>query len=183
MNAPDSLPFEFGGRLSLDFTWTLRYRSVYPTELLTSPDRLAEWLTIAELPSGRITLEQLEAARSLREAIYAAAIDAIDGKTLQSTHLATINEWSNTAHPSPQLRPDRTKTLTVRRGQETNAALTILACDTIELIATTTDRLRRCEGPNCSLLFHDTSRPGQRRWCSAQRCGNKINTKNYRARL
>lgn len=27
-----------------DLTWTLRYRAVWPTELLTSPDNLGAWL-------------------------------------------------------------------------------------------------------------------------------------------
>ena len=36
MTAPDT-GFRFGGRLSLDLTWTLRYRAVAPTDLLSSP--------------------------------------------------------------------------------------------------------------------------------------------------
>jgi predicted RNA-binding Zn ribbon-like protein len=180
---PQSLPFEFGGRACLDFTWTLRYRAVYPTELLSSPERLAEWLTTAELPSGRTTLDHLHDGQLLREAIYAAALDTIDGKPLQLTHVKTINRWAKAEHASPQLRPDGTKILTVRRGHETHSGLTAIACDAVELLSIGDERLRRCEGPSCSLLFHDTSRPGTRRWCSAERCGNKINTRNYRARL
>jgi predicted RNA-binding Zn ribbon-like protein len=180
---PESSPFAFGGRTCLDFTWTLRYRAVYPTELLTNPNQLAEWLTTAGLPSGRGTPAQLHAALLLREAIYATALDTIDAKQLQTTHVNAINRWAKTEHTSPQLRPDGTKILAVRRGHETQAGLTAIACDAVELLSLGDGRLRRCEGPSCSLLFHDTSRPGTRRWCSAERCGNKINTKNYRDRL
>jgi predicted RNA-binding Zn ribbon-like protein len=183
MSPPEPLAFEFGGRLCLDFTWTLRYRSVHPTEMLTHPDRLAEWLTIAELPAGRTTHDHLHAARLLREAIYATALDTIDGKSLQTTQVNTINQWAKAEHASPQLLSDGTKILTARRGHETQSGLTAIASDAVELLSIGDDRLRRCQGPSCSLLFHDTSRPGTRRWCSAERCGNKINTKSYRARL
>lgn len=44
------------------------------------------------------------------------------------------------------------------------------------------DRLRECEAPDCQLLFLDTSRPGNRRWCSMQRCGNRHKVQAYRAR-
>jgi predicted RNA-binding Zn ribbon-like protein len=183
MNPGEPFPFEFGGRVCLDFTWTLRFRAVYPTELLTSPHRLAEWLRTADLPSGGATPAQLHASVQLREAIYAAALDTIDGKVLQKPHVDAINRWAKAEHVSPRLRPDGTRTVSVRRGYETQAGLTAIACDAVELLSMGDARLRRCEGPSCSLLFHDTSRPGMRRWCSAERCGNKINTKNYRARL
>ncbi|QFU85239.1 CGNR zinc finger domain-containing protein [Amycolatopsis sp. YIM 10] len=44
------------------------------------------------------------------------------------------------------------------------------------------DRLRECEAEDCALVFLDTSRPGNRRWCSMQRCGNRHKVKAYRAR-
>jgi predicted RNA-binding Zn ribbon-like protein len=183
MSSHEPLAFEFGGRLCLDFTWTLRYRAVYPTETLTHPARLTEWLGVSGLPAGRTTPDQLHDARLLREAIYTAALDRIDGKSLPTTHVRTINRWAKVEHPSPQLQLDGTRILTARRGHETQSALTAIACDAVELLAIADDRLRRCNGPSCSLLFHDTSRPGTRRWCSAERCGNKVNTKSYRARL
>ena len=34
-------------------------------------------------------------------------------------------------------------------------------------------RIRRCQGVNCAIPFVDTSRPGTRRWCSMDRCGNR----------
>jgi predicted RNA-binding Zn ribbon-like protein len=183
VSGPDRFPFEFGGRLCLDFTWTLRYRAVHPTELLTTTDRLGEWLTVIDLPTGRVTRGHLEAARQLREAIYAAAMHTINDTPIHPSHVAVINEWASAEHANPHLHSDGTRTLTVQRGHETHAGLAALACDAIDLISLSDNRLRRCQGPSCSLLFHDTSRPGTRRWCSAERCGNKINTKNYRARL
>ncbi len=179
----DEVAFEFGGRLCLDFTWTLRYRAVHPTDLLAGPERLVGWLAAVGLPAGRVTTRELDAAREFREAIYAAALDTVEGNALRPRHLTVINRWATAEPAAARLRPDGTKTLAVRRGHETAAGLTMIASDAIELLSSGEDRIRRCEGPSCSLLFHDTSRPGTRRWCSAERCGNKVNTKNYRARF
>ena len=182
MRTSDELPFEFGGSLCLDFTWTLRYRAVQPTDLFTRPERLAEWLSAAGLPTGRVTPSELIAARTLREAIYAAAIETVDGNSLTPRQLTVINRWAAAEPANARLRTDGTRHLVVRRGHEPATGLTVIANDAIELLSSGGGRIRRCEGPSCSLLFHDTSRPGTRRWCSAERCGNKINTKAYRAR-
>ena len=37
-------------------------------------------------------------------------------------------------------------------------------------------------GPECVLLFVDTSRPGKRRWCSSTACGGKERAAAYRRR-
>ncbi|MGP4017932.1 CGNR zinc finger domain-containing protein [Saccharopolyspora sp. 5N708] len=34
--------------------------------------------------------------------------------------------------------------------------------------------MKNCEGPGCAGLFLDTSRAGNRRWCSMNTCGNKV---------
>jgi predicted RNA-binding Zn ribbon-like protein len=43
-------------------------------------------------------------------------------------------------------------------------------------------RLRECGADNCQLLFFDTSRPGNRCWCSMRRCGNRHKVNAYRVR-
>ncbi|NEA37118.1 CGNR zinc finger domain-containing protein [Streptomyces sp. SID13031] len=57
------------------------------------------------------------------------------------------------------------------------------ARELVDLIGTDqVKRLRMCEGADCYLMFHDTSRPGNRRWCSMQRCGNRHKVGTYRTR-
>ena len=46
----------------------------------------------------------------------------------------------------------------------------------------TRDRVRKCAAENCYLLYLDTSRPGRRRWCSMQRCGNRHKVSEHRQR-
>lgn len=43
-------------------------------------------------------------------------------------------------------------------------------------------RIRKGANPQCGLTFVDTSRPGKRRWCSMDRCGNMMKLRTYRER-
>jgi predicted RNA-binding Zn ribbon-like protein len=175
--------FQFGGRLALDLTWTVRYRAVQPTELLAEPADLRRWLETVELPAPSTpTPADLAAARELREAIHRAATSVIEGRLIEPGDRSLLNRFA--AHPPafPELRPDGTRGIIAPAGAEVPAALSALARDAIELLASADGRLRHCDGPRCSLLFHDNSRPGTRRWCTTTRCGNKVNTHAYRER-
>jgi predicted RNA-binding Zn ribbon-like protein len=39
-----------------------------------------------------------------------------------------------------------------------------------------------CAGERCHLIYADTSRPGRRRWCSMEHCGNRHKVRALRAR-
>lgn len=181
--SPQLPEFAFGGRLSLDLTWTVRYRAVWPTELLAEPEDLCRWLAAVGLPTPRAaTTRHLAAARALREAIHRTVTRALDGQRADSSHLVVVNRCAAQPTPHPVLRADGTSHLVAPPGREMAAALAAIARDAIDLLAADDGRLRRCEGPLCSLVFHDASRPGTRRWCSAAGCGNKVNTRAYRER-
>ncbi|MCZ0982582.1 CGNR zinc finger domain-containing protein [Streptomyces diastatochromogenes] len=54
-------------------------------------------------------------------------------------------------------------------------ALGVLAADAVQVLGgPRRDRIKACEGPGCAGLFLDTSRGGNRRWCSMNTCGNKV---------
>jgi predicted RNA-binding Zn ribbon-like protein len=58
------------------------------------------------------------------------------------------------------------------------AALSTIARDGIDLIAgPLSERLREC-----AFQFADTSRPGARRRCAHNRCGNRHHVREYRTR-
>lgn len=62
------------------------------------------------------------------------------------------------------------------------AALSVLARDAIDLFGgPLARRVRVCAAEDCGLLFVDASRPGRRRWCSMQRCGNLAKVRKHRA--
>jgi len=175
--------FAFGGRLCLDLTWTLRYRSIAPTEVLREPADLGRWITVALAPMTEPVAPGLlgEAVR-LREAIHAAARAVIAGRAIARADRAVINETAMAPGPQHRLDTNGEVAVDLRPGAEVESALAAIATDAIELLATRDGRLRACAGPDCSLLFHDSSRPGRRRWCAAARCGNRVNTAAYRRR-
>jgi predicted RNA-binding Zn ribbon-like protein len=175
--------FRFGGRLSLDLTWTLRYRRVAPREMLERPTDLRRWISLAIAPvRGPIDDGALEAAIALRESVFRAAMDTIDGRPPRRTDRARINDWAARPGPFRTLTGTHSSATTLRPAAEAESALAAIAIDAVDLLAAQDGRLRRCEGPDCALLFHDASRPGRRRWCSTERCGNRVNTTAYRRR-
>jgi predicted RNA-binding Zn ribbon-like protein len=44
------------------------------------------------------------------------------------------------------------------------------------------ERLKTCDSDECRWVFFDRSKPGNRRWCSSDRCGNREKTRTYRRR-
>jgi predicted RNA-binding Zn ribbon-like protein len=44
------------------------------------------------------------------------------------------------------------------------------------------ERFRACAAPGCGGVFADASRAGRRRYCMPERCGNRMNVANHRAR-
>jgi predicted RNA-binding Zn ribbon-like protein len=45
-----------------------------------------------------------------------------------------------------------------------------------------TDRLRRCEAPDCDAVFVDLSKNRSRRYCDTGNCGNRQHVAAYRER-
>jgi predicted RNA-binding Zn ribbon-like protein len=44
------------------------------------------------------------------------------------------------------------------------------------------DRLKMCESPECRWVYFDRTKPANRRWCSSERCGNRIKVRAFRER-
>ncbi|WFU16413.1 CGNR zinc finger domain-containing protein [Bradyrhizobium sp. CB3481] len=44
------------------------------------------------------------------------------------------------------------------------------------------ERMKMCSSDECQWIFYDRSKPGNRRWCSSDRCGNREKTRAYRDR-
>ena len=62
-------------------------------------------------------------------------------------------------------------------------ALSTLARELIELLSgPLATRFRECASDTCPLVVVDASRPGGRRWCSMERCGNRNKIRAHRAR-
>jgi predicted RNA-binding Zn ribbon-like protein len=176
--------FKFrGGRLALDLTASLagRLRSE-PTELLREPHDLGRWLVAAGLAphAPAPALEDLGHARELREALYRLATACAHGRPHAAADRALVNRWAALPALAPQLAADGGL---VWIGDGVRALLAAVARDGVELLGgPSAARIRACSGEGCAIVFLDTSRAGQRRWCSMSSCGNKAKVNDFRRR-
>lgn len=129
---------------------------------------------------AELGIEDLECARAVRESIYALAHDRIAGRPLSSHNAATLNAIAAHPDPAPALTADGQLAWA---ADAPAAALSRVARDAIELlVGSSAARLRECAAPDCAFLFVDTSRPGRRRWCASDRCGNRQHVREHRRR-
>ncbi len=94
--------------------------------------------------------------------------------------IATVNAAAAVPPLVPALRPDGGTTLVAPAAR---AAFSTLARDAVDLFGgPLARRIRVCAAENCGLLLVDTSRPGRRRWCSMELCGNRAKIRTHRSR-
>jgi predicted RNA-binding Zn ribbon-like protein len=173
------VPFSFlAGNPALDFVATVASRDSVAYEWLPDPSALAEWIKAAsdtaEL-SAPVSSSAFRQALELREIVYAALRDRADGREVAPERLAAINAAA--AHPTPvPLLQNRT----IGRRGGVHAFLALLARAAQEALID--DRLRFCDGSDCTRPFIDTSRAGNRRWCGMAGCGDRAKALTYRRR-
>jgi predicted RNA-binding Zn ribbon-like protein len=169
------------GRLCLDFVRTLRHRGTpEPTEELADPAALAAWVRQCgpcrfDSAAG-LGMDQVVGARRLREAVYemieASRSPEGPGSCSPSARELVNRAAASLAAPTPSL--DASGALRWQAQDPVSATLALLARDALDLV--TSDligRVRNCAAPDCGALFCDSSRPGSRRWCSMDPCGNR----------
>jgi predicted RNA-binding Zn ribbon-like protein len=169
-----------GGCHAIDLPATLQARlSPSPRELLNSPHDLARWLVSAGLAAAlpRTTSKDLASARALREAIFVLAGGGL-GVEAEAARKA-LNQIAAGTPAVPRLQADGTMCLEGAAG----ALLVTLAREAVQLFGSDAAGLvRQCQSPTCTLYFIDTSRRGDRRWCSMAACGNKAKVREFRRR-
>lgn len=176
--------FRFVGRLCLDFAQTgdMGWGTKY--ERLTSPLELRRWLSLSPLQLSRVrfTSGDLRRAKMLRRAIWRVAEAVLADTAPRAFDIRLIN--GNACQPN-LVRELAGKANSMRWHRPTaTAAFATIAQDAVILFGDPAQRarLRRCEHPRCRVIFYDDSRPGLRRWCASNRCGDRIRAHTYRAR-
>jgi predicted RNA-binding Zn ribbon-like protein len=171
-----------GGHRSLDLTATLAgRRKATPRDLLAAPEDLCRWLRAAgfDVEDLEASEAELAVARRLREAVHAIASARIGGTVDPEEARAELNAIARAPAAAPQL--DARGALAWHGGA---AALTAtVAREAVALLGgPQAPDIRRCEADGCAILFLDTSRSGDRRWCSMAACGNKAKVAEFRRR-
>jgi len=176
------LEFHFkGGRTSLDLVATVGERWRRRFERLREPGDLGRWLVQSGLHAHApaVSAADLEHARELREAIDRLARPP---RGTDPADVALLNRWAAAPALAPQLAPGG-RTLRPPAGDPVRGALAAVARDAVDLLSgPLADRVRECGADDCALLFVDASRPGRRRWCSMEACGNRAKAAAFRRR-
>jgi predicted RNA-binding Zn ribbon-like protein len=167
------------GRPCLDFAHTGGEGAWAVCELLHEPADVARFLGVVIGVDGlRARRADLPALRRLRAAITRAALAATEGAPLDPADLTAINEAAARPPLVPRLTGDGASAL---MAGTTPQALSTLARDAIDLFSSPlAGRIRVCAAEDCGLLFVDASRPGRRRWCSMERCGDRAKKRTAR---
>jgi predicted RNA-binding Zn ribbon-like protein len=171
-------PFR-SGRLCLDFVATLGSRGQLNLERLREPGDLERWLAQAGLGvRGPVSPAVLAAAIRLREAIYGLVLLDPGGRRPGAARV--VNQMAGPAPLVPEL-DEGGRGAAWASGGTVAQALSSVARDAIDLLSgPLIGRVRSCAGPDCTILFIDSSRPGTRRWCSMEACGNQAKSAGLR---
>jgi predicted RNA-binding Zn ribbon-like protein len=176
--------FRFLGRLCLELAVTGGDGPYARFETLHGPRDLGRWLEACELAVTGVptSAADLAAAKRLRRAIWNGAEAIVEGGAPAAGDVAIINEAA--VHPPLVPSLDEWELGRSWREPRVDQALSDVARDAIVLLSDPDQRarLRRCASPDCELIFYDASRPGRRRWCSDERCGERMRARAYRAR-
>ncbi|MFE1362483.1 CGNR zinc finger domain-containing protein [Streptomyces harbinensis] len=154
-------------------------------EVLHAPEDLRRWAgqcRLAPTPALELGPADVRAARTVRDALWRIGLARVAGRAPAPADLAALNAAAAVPPLIPRLAPDTT---TAGWAEPATGAhlLSTVARDAIAVLTGPhADRLRICAGENCSLLYVDTSRPGRRRWCAMENCGNRHKVRAHRAR-
>lgn len=168
-----------GGHIALDLTATLTgRREGEPKEWLGNTRDLARWLKAAGMETSDVSSENLKTARDLREIVHRMASARIGGKDYDDGDRDRLNSLAREG-----AAPELTSTGEARWRGGPRSLLSSIAAEAVWVLGNArAARLRQCEGEDCAILFYDTSRAGERRWCSMTACGNKAKAAGFRNR-
>ncbi|WP_248965685.1 CGNR zinc finger domain-containing protein [Sphaerisporangium perillae] len=183
LRSPEGTTYRFDpGALCLEFLLTGGPGPPARHHTLHAPADLAAFAAVSRLgldaEQVRVTPEELADAVRLRDDLWRLARDRVHGRPLEDPAIL------NAAAAVPPLAP-RAQDGVRRWAVPVSGAqlLSQIARDAVELFTgPLRERVRECATGDCFLIFMDASRPGTRRWCSMERCGNRHKVRSHRAR-
>lgn len=188
-----------GGDAALDFINTVAGRDQSPSDRLDSYARLLEWAALVHLLPEKVlralarkaqrepaaAAAALTRAMVLRETLFALVIGIISGSAPSTATLALLREHWIAGINAHELRFDDGRVVAELRNDaaDFNLIASMVAYRMVQdVLPLPKDRLRICQGPNCSWLFIDSSKAGRRRWCDMAVCGNAAKSRRFHAR-
>jgi predicted RNA-binding Zn ribbon-like protein len=186
-----------GGDAALDFVNTVTGRDKSPRDWLDSYARLLEWAGFVELlprndlqrlakqakESPAAATIALARAKTLREHLFSLLTDMTYSRTPSKDALALVREHWLAGVNTLELRFKEGRVVKEFRGEvDLDSIARMVGYRIVEYVLTSpVERLRLCQGPNCSWLFLDSSKAGRRRWCDMAVCGNAAKSRRFHA--
>jgi len=186
MTSSDGALWRFDpGTLFIEFMLTGGPGDLAVFDSLHEPADLQRWAAASRLALDSDAVStcaaDVKVARDLRDALWRLSRQSMAGQRADRTDLTTLNQAAGFAPLVPQITSDGHRDWAVPTAA--SAVLSTIARDAIEVLTgPTAGRLRECAAGDCQLVFLDTSRPGARRWCSMERCGNRHKVRALRSR-
>lgn len=188
MDAIAELPL-IGGSPALDFVNTAEERG-HPDagDVLTTVDDLRAWGVRYGILDATASCEdaggELGRAIGARELLYRVWSRRAHGEADDPADLTTLTELAADALRSATPRPGDDGRLGWQFPAEDLASVRhVVVTSAIELLTQTgTARLKQCPGDQCGWFFLDTTKRGNRRWCSMRDCGQAAKTAERRRR-
>ncbi|MEU7183677.1 MULTISPECIES: CGNR zinc finger domain-containing protein [Streptomyces] len=138
-------------------------------EVLHEPADLAAWADRSRLtpvPALEISAGEVRDARRLRDALFRVVLTHARGEPHPPGDIKAINEAAARLALEPAITP-------TGNLSGTHLVATV-AQDAVKLLTGPfAHRIRTYAAEDCHLVYVDTSRPGRRRWCSMEHCGNR----------
>jgi predicted RNA-binding Zn ribbon-like protein len=156
-----------------------RYRPVR-IDAIETPAALRAWLRANSMePRSAVTEADVQQFQAAREAMHHVAAAAVRGESMASADVRLLAQ---------ALRGDRALSLrkhlaglAVGRPETAAEALGRIARSAVQDLSDShRPQLRACGDDTCSGIFLDPT--GRRRWCSDERCGNRMRVAAHRAR-
>ena len=127
---------------------------------------------------------ELAAAIEARELLYELFLCRVRGRRAPDPDRARLSLLASEAYQAASLDEEADGRLGWRWDPSRLASVRHVAIATaVELLSQSpTARLRQCPGDHCGWFFLDTTKRGNRRWCSMSECGQEAKTLRRRQR-
>ena len=187
-----------GGDAALDFVNTVTGRDQSPRDWLDSYPRLLEWAAFVHLLPKRVLRALVKKAKKepaaaaialtrakvLREALFELVTRIVSRRAPKKSGLALLRKHWIGGLKAHELRFSDGRVLVDLRDDALDfdlIASTVAYRMVQKVLPLPMDRLRICQGPNCSWVFIDSSKGGRRRWCDMADCGNAAKSRRFYA--
>jgi predicted RNA-binding Zn ribbon-like protein len=189
MQSVAEIPF-IAGHVALDFVNTAEERGRPDAgDALRTTDDLRLWGVRGGLIAGGADDDdwgdlELPVALEARELLYELFLDRVRGRRGPAAGLDRLAGLASSAYQAAHLDQDADGRLSWSWDPSRLATVRhVVVTSAVELLRQSpTARLRQCPGDLCGWFFLDTTKRGNRRWCSMSECGQEAKSARRRER-